>query len=284
MNFLFRAIQLWLMLLCIAAAPTPAVAQTQPALVEPIIGQAGKDVVWVPTPSFLVDIMLDMAQVTPQDYVIDLGSGDGRNVIAAAKRGARAMGVEYDANLVALSKHAAAMEGVADKATFVQGDMYEADISQATVLALYLLAENLRQLTPKFLDLKPGTRIVINTFGIQGWSADATDKGPGECTEWCSARLYIVPAKVAGTWHLPQGELTLTQSFQMVSGTLKNGEGSVPLANGRLRGNQITFALGGIDYTGRIEGDIMVGNAQDGSTAGWRATRARQSAGDDSDR
>ena len=276
MNFLLRPIQLLLMLFCVAGAPTSAIAQPQPELVEPVIGQPGKDVVWVPTPAFLVDIMLDMAQVTPQDYVIDLGSGDGRNVIAAAKRGARALGVEYDANLVALSKYAAATEGVADKATFVQGDMYEADISQATVLALYLLSENLRKLTPKFLDLKPGTRIVINTFGIEGWSADATDKGSGECTEWCSARLYIVPAKVAGTWRMPQGELVLTQNFQMVAGTFKNGDHGVPITNGRLRGNHIAFTAGGIDYAGRVDDDIMVVNAQGGNTVVWSATRARQ--------
>ena len=276
MNFLPRPIRLLLMVFCVAAAPMSALAQAQPQLVEPVIGQPGKDVVWVPTPAFLVDIMLDMAQVTPQDYVIDLGSGDGRNVIAAAKRGARALGVEYDANLVALSKYAADIEGVADKASFVQGDMYEADISQATVLALYLLSENLRKLTPKFLDLRPGTRIVINTFGIEGWSADATDKGPGECTEWCSARLYIVPAKVAGTWRMPQGELVLTQNFQMVSGTLKNGGQGVPITNGRLRGNHIAFTAGGIDYAGRVDDDVMVVNAQGGNTAAWSATRARQ--------
>src|SRR5262245_52537884 len=133
-NFLLRLVPLGLACFWAGGAPVLAGAQTSQELVEPVMGQAGKDVVWVPTLRYLVHIMLDMAQVTPQDFVIDLGSGDGRNVIAAAKRGARALGVEYDANLVAWSRYLAAEEGVADKATFVQGDMYEADISQATVL------------------------------------------------------------------------------------------------------------------------------------------------------
>ena len=149
---------------------------------EPVVGQEGKDVVWVPTPQALVDKMLDMARVTPQDYVMDLGSGDGRNIIAAAKRGARALGVEYNPKMVEYSQRAAAKEGVADKAKFVQGDMFTADISQATVLALFLLPDNLTKLTQKFVDLKPGTRIVMNTFGIPGWEADVKI-GRASCRE-----------------------------------------------------------------------------------------------------
>src|SRR5687768_6480000 len=195
----------------------PAVlAQGQPG---PYVGQPGKDVVWVPTPPVLVEKMLDLAKVTPQDYVMDLGSGDGRNIIAAAKRGARALGVEFNPNMVELSSRAAEAEGVGDKAKFVQGDMFQADISEATVLALFLLPDNLNKLLPKFLELKPGTRIVANHFGISGWDADETVRTDGECQSWCTALLYIVPAKVGGTWRLPHGELTLEQKFQMVSGT-----------------------------------------------------------------
>ena len=148
---------------------------------QPEVGQPGKDVVWVPTPAATVDKMLDLAKVTPQDYVVDLGSGDGRNVIAAAKRGATALGVEYNPDMVALSQRAAAKEGVSDKATFVEGDMFAADFSKATVLALFLLPDNMRTLRPKFLALKPGTRIVANTFGIDEWEPDARETASGDC-------------------------------------------------------------------------------------------------------
>src|SRR6187549_939619 len=139
-------------------------AAAQTATYEPQSGQAGKDVVWVPTPPELVENMLDMAKVTPQDIVMDLGSGDGRNVIAAAKRGARAYGFEFNPEMVALSRRKAQEAGVADRATFIEGDMFEADISKATVMALFLLPSNLDKLAPKFLALRPGTRIVNNTF------------------------------------------------------------------------------------------------------------------------
>jgi SAM-dependent methyltransferase len=147
-------------------------AQTAPAAgqkpFEPTVGQSGKDVVWVPTPAAVVEKMLDMAKVTPQDFVMDLGSGDGRNIIAAAKRGANGLGVEFNPEMVELSRRSAAAAGVADRAKFVEGDMYAADISKATVLALFLLPHNLNKLTPKFLDLPPGTRIVGNTFAPEG--------------------------------------------------------------------------------------------------------------------
>jgi hypothetical protein len=227
----------------------------------------------VPTPPVLVEKMLDMARVTPQDYVMDLGSGDGRNVIAAAKRGARALGVEYNLDMVELSQRIAAREGVADKATFVQGDMYEADISQATVLALFLLTENLNRLAPKFLELKPGTRIVVNGFEIDGWKADEIDRADGDCGSWCTAYLYIVPARVAGTWHLPRGRLTLEQKFQELTGTLSAGGTSTPITNGRLRGNRISFTVGGADYVGYVDGDTMSGDLKGSATGDWRAVR-----------
>ena len=274
MNYLRRTFQWWLML-CFAVAASAALAQTQEPF-KPTEGQEGKDVVWVPTPFILVEKMLDMAKVTPNDYVMDLGSGDGRNIIAAAKRGARALGVEYNPKMVDLSKRTAAIEGVADKAKFVEGDMFEADISQATVLALFLLPDNLRKLTAKFLDLRPGTRIVANTFGIEGWSADETGRVEGDCVSWCSALLYIVPAKVEGTWRLPQGELKLTQNFQMLSGALSSGSTNASISNGRLSGDQIRFTVGGTDYTGRVNGDTMEGQVKGGATSAWTATRVRQ--------
>jgi SAM-dependent methyltransferase len=240
---------------------------------NPTEGQEGKDVVWVPTPAILVEHMLDVAKVTPQDFVMDLGSGDGRNIIAAAKRGARALGVEYNPNMVALAQNAAADAGVADKAQFVQGDMYEADISQATVLALFLLPENLRKLTPKFADLKPGTRIVANTFGISDWEVEQTTRTEGDCYAWCTALLYLVPAKVAGQWRMPQGVLTIEQKYQTFTGTLLAAGVNTSVANGRLNGDRISFNVGGIEYTGRVSGDSISSVA--GNPA-WSATRVNQ--------
>ena len=266
-----RVIQLILAscFISIAASAVPAQEIRNPY--EPISGQSGKDVVWVPTPPVLVEKMLDMARVTPRDYVMDLGSGDGRNVIAAAKRGAHALGVEYNPDMVELSRRIAAKEAVADKAMFVQGDMFEADISQATVLALFLLTENLNRLVPKFLDLSPGSRIVVNGFEIDDWKADEIGRADGECESWCTAYLYIVPARVAGTWRLPNGHLALEQKFQELTGTLSSGGTRAPILNGRLHGNLISFTVGGADYVGRVNGDTMSGDLKGSATGDWRA-------------
>ena len=255
------------LVICIAAA---ARAQQQEPF-EPTVGQAGKDVVWVPTPPELVERMLDLANVTADDFVIDLGSGDGRNVIAAAKRGARALGVEYNPDMVELSTRSAAAAGVSDKATFVEGDMYEADIQKASVLALFLLPSNMEVLRPKFLELRPGSRIVSNTFGMEPWSPDETVRMDEPCSAWCTALLWIVPARVGGTWRLPQGELTLEQEFQQISGTL----GAEAIADGRLRGDQIEFRVGGAQYTGTVTGDRIEGTVRGGGPqTTWTATRA----------
>jgi SAM-dependent methyltransferase len=229
----------------------------------------------VPTPPALVEKMLDMAQVTPQDYVVDLGSGDGRNIIAAAKRGARALGVEYNPEMVELSRRIAATEGVGDKASFVRGDMYEADFSQATVLALFLLPDNMMKLRAKFLELKPGSRIVGNTFGFEDWNPDQQETISGECTSWCTALLWIVPANVEGAWRFPEGELALKQNVQVLVGTLTSGGRVTPIAEGRLRGDQIRFTAGGAEYTGRVSGDSIEGAVKlEGKSDSWKATRA----------
>ena len=237
---------------------TNTFAQEKPF--EPTVGQAGKDVVWVPTPPELVEKMLDMAKVTPRDIVMDLGSGDGRNIIAAAKRGATAIGVEYNPDMVALSNRLAKEAGVAGKARFIQGDMYAADISKATVMALFLLPDNLRKLTDKFLALKPGSRLVLNTFAIPEWEADETETIDGDCQSWCTSLLYYVPAKVAGTWKTPQGELTLTQAFQNVTGTMTMDGKSVPVT-GKLRGEEITLKAGGTELKGRVNDDRIEGTS-----------------------
>jgi precorrin-6B methylase 2 len=236
------------------ATSTPAKPAGQ---FEPRVGQPGKDVVWVPTPQALVDKMLDMAKVTPNDFVIDLGSGDGRTVITAAKRGATAMGIEYNPDMVALSKRNAEKEGVSGKATFVQADLFKADLSKATVITMFLLPSINMQLRPTILNLKPGTRIVANTFTMEDWDADETQSVTDNCSSWCTALLWIVPAKVQGTWKTPQGNLTLTQEFQNVTGSL-NG---TPITSGKLNGDQISLTAGGTAYTGRVN---ATGNAISG--------------------
>lgn len=251
-----------------------AVAQAQPAKEEyqPQVGQAGKDVVWVPTPQALVDRMLDMGKVTAKDYVIDLGSGDGRTVITAAKRGAKALGIEYNPDMVELSKRNAAKEGVTDKASFIKADLFESDFSQATVITMFLLPDINLRLRPKILNLKPGTRIVSNSFDMGEWKPDETVNAGEGCTNWCTAYLWIVPAKVEGTWKLPQGELALKQTFQMVSGTLKTGGNTQQISNGKLNGDQISFTAGGTQYAGRVNGNMMdISNKSGGNLHATRA-------------
>ena len=208
------------------SAHAQATATQKPAQpYEPKVGQAGKDVVWVPTSQALVDKMLDMAKVTPQDFVMDLGSGDGRTVITAAKRGATAMGIEFNPDMVELSKKNAAKENVTAKATFMKADLFETDFSKATVITMFLLPDINVKLRPKILNLKPGTRVVSNSFTMEDWDADQTETLTGDCTSWCTALLWIVPAKVDGTWTTPQGDLKLTQTYQKLAGHARDDEG-----------------------------------------------------------
>lgn len=244
-------------LACLLAAGVSLAAAQAPAY-EPTFGQEGKDVVWVPTVPALVEKMLDMAQVTPHDVVFDLGSGDGRTVIAAAKRGARAVGIEYDANMVVLSQNNAAQEGVAGRATFRKADLFETDLSQASVITMFLLPTINVQLRPKLLDLKPGTRVVSNTFAMDKWRPDASavlDQDTG-CASWCTALLWIVPARVAGRYLLPQGELELKQEFQMLAGTLRRN-GVTYVLDGRVHGEELAFRAGGREYRGRANGKTI---------------------------
>jgi len=268
-----KLIRQLLFVLCLLMMTAGGLAQAQPAKeYKPEVGQEGKDVVWVPTPQALVDKMLDLAKVTPNDYVIDLGSGDGRTVITAAKRGATAHGIEYNPDMVELSKRNAAKEGVSDKATFTKADLFESDFSQAQVITMFLLSSINMKLRPKILDLKPGTRIVSNTFDMGEWKPDETAKVSG-CESWCTAHLWIVPAKVSGTWKLPQGELSFKQTFQMISGTLKNGNVITPIS-GKLNGDEISFTAGGTQYTGRVNGNTIDGTVKGGTNGKWTATRA----------
>ena len=276
-----RCIRVW-MTACLAvlalasaaaaqAPSTPAPKTTDPATpaatpqdYKPTVGMPGKDAVWVPTGQAMIEKMLDVAKVTPQDFVMDLGSGDGRAIIAAAKRGARGLGVEYNPDLVEYSKREAEKAGVADKAQFVQGDMYAADISKASVLALFLLPSNLEKLKDKFLDLKPGSRIVANTFWVPDWSPDETQTLEEGCENWCTAHLFIIPAKVQGRWRAGGGELELAQKYQMVEGTFVGDDGVKTPVKGRLRGTQLTLTVGDMEYVGSVNGDTMEGTPTSG--------------------
>jgi precorrin-6B methylase 2 len=247
-------------------------AQAQPAkkdkTFEPTVGQEGKDVVWVPTSQALVNRMLDMAKVTPNDYVIDLGSGDGRTVITAAKRGARALGVEFNPDMVALSRRNAQKEGVTEKAQFVHGDIFETDFSKATVITLFLLPELNVKLRPKILDMKPGTRVVSNSFTMGDWQADATQNvGEKEgCTAYCTAYLWIVPAKVDGRWKISDGDVVLKQTYQNLSGTVDK-DGKNAQLKGTVRADQVTFTAGGAQYTAKVSGDTMTGTVKTGTNS-----------------
>jgi precorrin-6B methylase 2 len=234
---------------------------------EPQVGQAGKDVVWVPTPQAVVDKMLDMAKAGKGDVVMDLGSGDGRTVITAAKRGARAYGIEYNPDMVELSKKNAAAEGVSSTATFIQADLFEfvkgEQFKSATVITMFLLPSINMKLRPTILDLKPGTRIASNTFTMEDWQADETATVTDGCSSsWCTALFWIVPAKVEGTWNTPNGALTLTQNFQMLSGTLGN-----QAIQGRLRGNEITFTAGNQKFAGTVDGTTIKFSSPSAMTA-----------------
>lgn len=248
--------------------------KTEKSYNEPELGQEGKDVVWYPTPPALVDVMIDMAELNPADYLIDLGSGDGRIVIAAAKKGIHSAGIEFNEDLIEFSKKNAEKEGVADKTDFIKADFFEYDLSKATVITMFLLPEINRKLKPKLLELKPGTRIITNSFSMQDWPYDEMKEIHDESISWNTAYLWIVPAKVGGTWKLNEGELKLTQNYQMVTGKINAGGKSFPLSDGKLRGNVLNFNCNGVNYNCTINNSEMKGTAEnEGKTSEWEAVK-----------
>ena len=268
-----HSVSCFLLAFSVVVSAPAAMAQTE--TFTPAEGQPGKDVIWLPTSQSLVERMLDMAKVTAQDVVIDLGSGDGRTVIAAAKRGAHALGIEYNPDMVELSKRNAAHEGVAERAQFMKADLFESDFSQATVITMFLLPDINLKLRPKILNLKPGTRIVSNSFDMGDWTDDdtATVDAKNDCSYWCIAHLWIVPARVDGQWTSPAGDLALRQQYQMVSGTLRTKTGP-QVIKGRLRGDEISFTAGSAVYSGRVNGQSIDGMVDFGrNTSKWKATR-----------
>ena len=246
---------------------------------EPQVGQAGKDVIWVPTPDEVVDRMLTMAQVGPNDFHMDLGSGDGKIVIAAAKRGAKALGIEYNPDMVKVAQDNAQKAGVADKASFRKADIFQTDFSQATVITLYLLPALNMKLRPSILSMRPGTRVVSHSFTMEDWEADEISTMDGR-----RAYFWVVPANVMGTWTLDAGgqktELSLEQTFQKVNGTVTLGSVHGGLREARLRGAQIAFAYvddKGVrrDFTGQVNGRQMQGSFRDekGQEGRWSAAK-----------
>ena len=251
--------------------PTPPPVKQE---FKPEVGQHGKDVVWVPTPQALVDRMLDMARVTPDDVVMDLGSGDGITVITAAKRGARAIGIEYNPDMVELSRANAEKAGVSARATFRNADLFEMDLSEPTVITMFLLPQINMRLRPKLLDLEPGTRVVSNSFNMEDWLPDETSTVTEGCETWCTAMLWIVPAKIDGQWKTAGGDLNFVQTFQQVAGTLQANGSSTPITEGRLNGAALTMTIGAARYEGRVNGNVIDGTITEGEkTRAWKATR-----------
>lgn len=271
-----KLICLLLVIGCLTVSADILSGQTNPGKADwhPEEGMDGKNVPWITTPQALVDKMLEMAGLSPEDLLIDLGSGDGRLVISAAKLGAKAIGVEYNPDLVKFSRQNAVREGVARKVQFVEGDIFEYDFSKATVISMFLLPEINMKLRPKLLNMKAGTRIVSNTFTMQEWEYDDMVR-TAAADRWNTAYLWIVPAKVEGTWNIPRhGELRLKQEFQMVKGVLVAGNRQYTLSNGRLKGTEIRFTANGKSYSGRISGNSMEGTYGNGGSSGkWSATR-----------
>ena len=262
---------------CAQAQPQPQPAS--PAF-TPQVGQAGKDVIWVPTPEALVERMLTMAKVTPNDYVIDLGSGDGRTVIMAAKKfGATALGIEYNPDMVALSQKNAEREGVNGKAQFRKADIFETDFTRAQVITMYLLPDLNLRLRPKLLEMKPGTRLVSHAFTMGEWDPDERAE-----VESRTAMLWIVPAKVNGVWSLkgPNGayDLDIKQTYQKLAGTVRHGSTTIPMEEGRMAGEAIsfTFAEGGkkVRFVGKVAGDSLTGALDGGQVAQMNWTGSRR--------
>ena len=250
---------------------------------EPQVGQAGKDVIWVPTPDEVVERMLTMVQLGPNDVHFDLGAGDGKIAIAAAKRGAKATGIEYNPEMAKYANEKAQAAGVAGtgagKAIIRQADIFATDFSQATVITMYLLPGLNMKLRPQILAMRPGTRIVSHSFTMEDWEADEISSVDGR-----RAYFWVVPANVQGSWILEasgaKSDLQLEQTFQKIHGSVGVGAVAAGLREPRLRGFNIAFAYvdaAGVrrDFTGRIANGKMEGSFRDekGAEGRWTATK-----------
>jgi hypothetical protein len=249
---------------------------------KPQVGQSGKDVVWVPTPDELVNRMLTMARVTPKDYVVDLGAGDGKIAIAAGKNfGATALGIEYNPDMAKLAQCFVEAAGVTDKVRIIQGDIFKEDFSKATVVTMYLLPELNVRLRPTLLAMKPGTRVTSHQFTMGDWEADETAE-----LEYRSAYLWIVPARVEGNWAFrDEGGKTgfsvaIAQKYQRISGDAGMGGNRNPLVGATLRGEDIKFAFNDDKgqtrtFTGTVRGNDMSGTLRGPGNAEVKVTGKR---------
>ncbi len=256
----------------------PAAAQQKPY--EPQVGQAGKDVIWVPTPDEVVDRMLRMAQVGPNDLVFDLGAGDGKIAIAAAKKfGARSVGIEYNPDMAKHAQGNVEKAGATGKSRILNGDIFATDFSQATVVTMYLLPALNMKLRPTILAMRPGTRVVSHSFTMEDWEADEISSMDGR-----RAYFWLVPANVNGGWTFETGsekaELSFEQRFQKIEGTVGLGHTQGGLRGARLSGFNISFTYvdntgAKRDYTGRVTGGKMEGSfrADNGTEGRWSATK-----------
>jgi precorrin-6B methylase 2 len=256
----------------------PAAAQ-QAKPYEPQVGQAGKDVIWVPTPDEVVDRMLRMAQVTANDLVYDLGAGNGKIAIAAAKLGARAVGIEYNPDMAKHAQGNVVAAGVQSRARIMQGDIFATDFSQATVVTMYLLPGLNMKLRPTILAMRPGTRVVSHSFTMEDWEADEISSMDGR-----RAYFWVVPANVNGGWAIESGaekhEIVFEQKFQKIEGSIGLGHTQAGLRAPRLSGFSISFAWvdsNGVlrNYTGRVTGNRMEGSwkGDNGSEGRWSAAK-----------
>lgn len=279
---LFAAVPAAAALLAVALMTGGAYAAQSTGAYTPSVGQEGKDVIWVPTPEALVERMLTVANVTPNDYVVDLGSGDGRTVITAAKKfGARALGLEYNPDMVELSKRNAEKEGVAGRAQFQRADIFTTDFSSATVVTMYLLPSLNLKLRPTILAMKPGTRVVSHAFTMDDWNPDQTENVEGR-----TAYLWIVPAKVEGNWRIDVGgtnparyDVELKQRFQMLEGQARNGAQVLAIRDGKVSGEEVTFTAGegsaARTFTGKLAGERLEGTSKVHGVAKWTGTRIK---------
>lgn len=249
---------------------------------KPQVGQSGKDVVWVPTPDEVVQRMLRMAKVTPQDMVYDLGAGDGKIAIAAGKIGATSVGIEYNPDMAKLAQCYVQAEELAGKTRIIQGDVFKEDFSKATVVTMYLLPELNLRLRPTLLNMKPGTRVTSHQFTMGDWEPDETAE-----IDYRTAYLWIVPAKVEGTWTLrEQGAgapytVNLTQKYQKISGDIASGSAKQPLVGATVRGEEIRFAFNddkGVTRTlsGTVRGNELVGTLKGAGGAETKVTGTRK--------
>lgn len=209
---------------------------------QPRLGQEGKDVIWMPTGGELVTLMLKTAKVTPNDLVYDLGAGDGKIAIAAAKEfGARAIGIEFNPDMAAFAQRNAVRAGVGDRVKIINGDIFKEDFSKATVVTLYLLPDLNLKLRPILLKMKPGTRVVSHAFTMGDWEADQ------EIEAGQRGYFWIVPANVAGDWVIDGIEtqnkvvLNLVQRYQRIGGSLTVGGKTQPILNPSLEGDKLSF-------------------------------------------